>query len=172
MLQYKRGDLMFYRYCPVCGMVSNTENDNCEYCKGEMIETNIVYKFTEWATKKNKIELDIFWGYDVENNSQFNKRFYQKRLKGEPPLTKVDELEKRKQKEEDEYRERMLRFHSSDTTSTFTTTTPNVPKCPTCGSTDIKKISLGSKAVGFAAVGVFSSNFGKTMVCNNCGYKW
>lgn len=48
----------------------------------------------------------------------------------------------------------------------------NVPKCPTCGSTNVNKISTAKKAAGFVAVGVFSSNFGKTMECKNCGYKW
>lgn len=48
----------------------------------------------------------------------------------------------------------------------------NIPKCPTCGSTNISKISTTSKVVGFATVGVFSSNFGKTMHCKQCGYKW
>lgn len=63
-------------------------------------------------------------------------------------------------------------------TSSSTRTTPlptpkyNAPKCPTCGSTDVNKISGTKKAVGFLTVGVFSSNFGKTMECKNCGYKW
>ena len=48
----------------------------------------------------------------------------------------------------------------------------NTPKCPTCGSTNVEKISTTKKAFGFVAVGVFSSNFGKTMECKNCGYKW
>ena len=48
----------------------------------------------------------------------------------------------------------------------------NIPKCPTCGSTNIEKISTTKKAIGFVAVGVFSSNFGKTMHCKQCGYKW
>ena len=48
----------------------------------------------------------------------------------------------------------------------------NTPKCPTCGSTNIEKISTTKKAVEFVAVGVFSSNLGKTMHCKNCGYKW
>ena len=48
----------------------------------------------------------------------------------------------------------------------------NTPKCPTCGSTNVEKISIGKKAIGFIAVSVFSSNFGKTMHCKNCGYKW
>ena len=48
----------------------------------------------------------------------------------------------------------------------------NIPKCPTCGSTNVNKISSVKKATGFFAVGIFSSNFGKTMECKNCGYKW
>lgn len=48
----------------------------------------------------------------------------------------------------------------------------NIPKCPTCGSTNIKPISTTKKAIGFATFGVFSNNFGKTMECKNCGYKW
>ena len=48
----------------------------------------------------------------------------------------------------------------------------NTPKCPTCGSTNIEKISTAKKAIGFVAVGIFSSNFGKTMHCKQCGYKW
>lgn len=48
----------------------------------------------------------------------------------------------------------------------------NIPKCPTCGSTNIEKISTVKKAFGFAMVGLLSSNFGKTMYCKNCDYKW
>lgn len=50
----------------------------------------------------------------------------------------------------------------------------NVPmiKCPTCGSTNVKKISLTSKAVGGAMFGLFSSNIRNTFKCEKCGYKW
>ena len=51
-------------------------------------------------------------------------------------------------------------------------TPQNVPKCPTCGSTNVEKISTAQKAFGFALVGLFSSNLGKTMHCKNCGFKW
>lgn len=51
-------------------------------------------------------------------------------------------------------------------------TPQNIPKCPTCGSTNVEKISTAKKAFGFAMVGLFSSNLGKTMHCKNCGYKW
>ena len=48
----------------------------------------------------------------------------------------------------------------------------NRPKCPTCNSTNIKKISVGKKAVGGFMFGLLSSDVRKTMCCNNCGYKW
>ncbi len=48
----------------------------------------------------------------------------------------------------------------------------NTPKCPTCGSTNIKKISATKRWVGTGLFGIASSDMGKTMQCNNCGYKW
>lgn len=48
----------------------------------------------------------------------------------------------------------------------------NVPKCPTCGSTNVHPISTAKKAFGFAMVGLFSSNLGKSYECDNCKYKW
>lgn len=46
------------------------------------------------------------------------------------------------------------------------------PRCPTCGSTNVKKISLTSKAVGGAMFGLFSSDIRNTFKCDKCGYKW
>ena len=46
------------------------------------------------------------------------------------------------------------------------------PKCPTCGSADIKKISGTKRWFGVGLFGLASSDIGKTMCCNNCGYKW
>jgi len=48
----------------------------------------------------------------------------------------------------------------------------NTPKCPTCGSTNIKKISAGSRWLSTGMFGISSSKIGKSMECRNCGYKW
>ena len=48
----------------------------------------------------------------------------------------------------------------------------NIPKCPTCGSTNIKKISAGSRWLSTGLFGISSSKLGKSMECRNCGYKW
>ena len=46
------------------------------------------------------------------------------------------------------------------------------PKCPTCGSSNIEKISVGSKIVGAGLFGIFSKTARSQFKCNNCGYKW
>lgn len=46
------------------------------------------------------------------------------------------------------------------------------PKCPTCGSANIKKISATKRWVGTGLFGLASSDIGKTMQCEDCGYKW
>lgn len=48
----------------------------------------------------------------------------------------------------------------------------NVPKCPTCQSTNLKKITVTSKAMNTALFGIFGTKRHKTFHCNNCGYEW
>ncbi len=47
-------------------------------------------------------------------------------------------------------------------------------KCPICGSTNINKISVGSRAVKTAVFGVVGAidDAGKTYKCDNCGSKF
>lgn len=46
------------------------------------------------------------------------------------------------------------------------------PKCPTCGSTDLRKVSVGAKAVSVGLFGIFGQKVKKTWHCNSCGYEW
>lgn len=48
----------------------------------------------------------------------------------------------------------------------------NIQRCPTCGSTNVQKISAGSRWLSTGLFGLGSSKVGKTMECRNCGYKW
>lgn len=50
----------------------------------------------------------------------------------------------------------------------------NIPKCPICGSTNIHKISIGSRVVKTAAFGVVGvvDDAGRTYKCGNCGGKF
>lgn len=48
----------------------------------------------------------------------------------------------------------------------------NTPKCPTCQSTNIKKISVTSKATNAVLFGLFGNKRKKQFHCNSCGYEW
>lgn len=48
----------------------------------------------------------------------------------------------------------------------------NTPKCPTCQSTNIKKISVTSKATNAVLFGLFGNKRNKQFHCNSCGYEW
>ena len=134
--------------CPKCGSIKmlNFEwEKDCSYCGYQLQDTE--YYFTESVDHGNL-------------KPEIRKAIFEKYIKNSPLYSE----ESVKDREEKEGRER-LNLPSSYTPK-------NTPKCPTCGSTNVEKISTTKKTVEFVAVGVFSSNFGKTMHCKNCGYKW
>lgn len=145
--------MAFLHYCPKCGnIIIPPENDKkCNYCGEECLPTHISASDVlhhNWEKLPNQI---IFEEY-VKPNPLFDEDLYNKRIA----------LEK-KQEEISSYRLRMEKQQAQRA---------NVPKCPTCGSTNVERISTAQKAFGFALVGLFNSNLGKTMHCKNCGYKW
>ena len=49
----------------------------------------------------------------------------------------------------------------------------NIPKCPTCGSTNVEKISAGSKVGKAVLFGILAAGaISKTYKCKNCGHQW
>lgn len=145
--------MAFLHYCPKCGnIIIPPENDKkCNYCGEECLPTHISTSDVlhhDWEKLPNQIILEEY----VKPNPLFDEELYNKRVA----------LEKR-QEEATSNRLRMEKQQAQKA---------NVPKCPTCGSTNVEKISTAKKAFGFAMVGLFSSNLGKTMECKNCGYKW
>lgn len=85
----------------------------------------------------------------VYGNEHFSKKAYN------------DMLEYTERKEEE-----ARAFFSSNSSD------PHTPKCPTCGSTDLRKVSVGAKAVSVGLFGIFSQKVKKTWHCNSCGYEW
>jgi uncharacterized protein with PIN domain len=52
-------------------------------------------------------------------------------------------------------------------------TTVNIPRCPICQSTNLKKITVGSKLLAAGMVGVFAAPYtSKTYECMNCHAKF
>ena len=149
--------MLFYHYCPKCGNITLPPENNkkCNYCGEECLPTHISFSDSlhhDWEKEPNYDPDKIILEEYVKTNPLFDEDLYNKRIA----------LEK-KQEEISSYRLRMEKKQAQRA---------NVPKCPTCGSTNVEKISTAQKAFGFALVGLFSSNLGKTMHCKNCGYKW
>lgn len=137
----------FLSYCPKCGNQGIYENGNekCQYCGTKELPTK--YNWDRWLFggeyPDNLAEI-IFDEY-IKDNPLFDENLYEQR-EGKEKLLQKATLDKQRE---------VIK-----------------PKCPTCGSTNVHKISTGKKALGFVIVGIFSSNFGKTMECKQCGYKW
>ena len=143
-----------YQICPRCLKYHPLgAYKRCVYCSYEHL---ITYTFEasdddSWSSKKDAdghANSDALYG-----NPEFSEKLYKRRLRDEHAI-EMRHLELQRSQIAEQKK------------GTF------VPKCPTCGSTNVEKISTAQKALGFALVGLFSSNLGKTMHCKDCGYKW
>ena len=83
-----------------------------------------------------------------------------------------DSMIKLKQDNPIEFQLKMAQFKNQVQQQKSVTSSSNKPKCPTCGSTNIKKISETKRWLSTGLFGLASSNIGKSMCCQNCGYKW
>jgi predicted RNA-binding Zn-ribbon protein involved in translation (DUF1610 family) len=138
--------MSFYRYCPKCGNITcSQKEEKCDFCNESYITTD--YEWSSGGSERKKI-LEEY----VKPNPLFDEEVYNLRVG--------------KEKRQQQATLDMMRMEKQQAQRA------NVPKCPTCGSTNVEKISTAQKAFGFALVGLFSSNLGKTMHCKNCGYKW
>ena len=138
--------MSFYRYCPKCGNITcSQKEEKCDFCNESYITTD--YEWSSGGSERKKI-LEEY----VKPNPLFDEEVYNLRVG--------------KEKRQQQATLDMTRMEKQQAQRA------NVPKCPTCGSTNVEKISTAQKAFGFALVGLFSSNLGKTMHCKNCGYKW
>lgn len=138
--------MSFYRYCPKCGNITcSQKEEKCDFCNESYITTD--YEWSSGGSERKKI-LEEY----VKPNPLFDEEVYNLRVG--------------KEKRQQQATLDMMRMEKQQAQRA------NVPKCPTCGSTNVERISTAQKAFGFAMVGLFSSNLGKTMHCKNCGYKW
>lgn len=138
--------MSFYRYCPKCvNITCSQKEEKCDFCNESYITTD--YEWSSGGSERKKI-LEEY----VKPNPLFDEEVYNLRVG--------------KEKRQQQATLDMMRMEKQQAQRA------NVPKCPTCGSTNVEKISTAQKAFGFALVGLFSSNLGKTMHCKNCGYKW
>lgn len=141
--------------CPKCGYIMSGIL-NCTDCGTKMINTHFPWDFyPKYPTIRETWDKNRAWKKYIRekyviNSEEFDEKLYNKRLE-----------------EEAAYNKSMDEGVSDDDLLK-----PSAPTCPTCQSTNVQKISVGSKAVGGFFFGLFSSDVRNTMKCNNCGYKW
>lgn len=143
------------QFCNKCNLYffpdieNNAIPNNCNFCNGNLVNTDISYeKYKEMPKTKR-----------CKKCKRKYPKLFVKCPKCNQQLIKLSIEDKQANKLVNSI---IVETHQEQ----------NIPKCPTCGSTNIEKISTTSKTIGFVAVGVFSSNFGKTMHCKNCGSKF
>lgn len=147
------------QFCEKCKLhyFPDIENNfipnECKLCGGDLIDTGVSYEEYRDMPKAKRCS---------KCKRKYPKLFI-KCPKCNTQLTKLSTENKKMDRQIDEIGRQTRVFYEKQN---------NIPKCPTCGSINVDKISTTKKALGFATVGVFSSNFGKTMECKNCGYKW
>lgn len=158
-------------YCPKCGWIEYPspfqQSDNyCEVCGHNLLIPNDKYDLN---LKNYMNGVNINTGITLKQNQQ---RLFEEVIKPNPEFdpdlyARKDEIIKQKQEQEmNEFRRQTGGASWVDDKIGYK------PKCPTCGSTNIKKISVGSKIVGAGLFGIFSKTARSQFKCNDCGYKW
>ena len=156
--------------CPYCGKYWYVKDETitnighkCNFCMndGRLINTKHepIYFVAKYMTKDQYQLSEHLMNNYVRCNPLYSPEFEEKRIKVEAFLDSQTTTINRKLYLDDD--------------NELTQPDSNIPHCPTCGSTDIEKISAGSKIGKAALFGVFSiSSIGKTYQCKNCNYKF
>lgn len=144
-------------YCKKCGRIVQKEYDSseqkCDYCNNLLLP--VPDEFLGGRSKlfiKKELK-DQFINDYIKSSSEFDQYLFEHR-------------------EEDMFNKRMSDRAKLAHGTSILEEKSRVPKCPTCGSTNIKKISGTKRWLSVGLFGLASSNIGKSMCCQNCGYKW
>lgn len=144
-------------YCKKCGRIVQEEYDSseqkCDYCNNLLLP--VPDEFLGGRSKlfiKKELK-DQFINDYIKSSSEFDQYLFEHR-------------------EEDMFNKRMSDRAKLAHGASILEEKSRVPKCPTCGSTNIKKISGTKRWLSTRLFGLASSNIGKSMCCQNCGYKW
>lgn len=143
-------------YCKKCGRIvqrlSKHLDKPCDYCNSILfLVPNEFLDDSKILINKNL--KDQFINDYIKSSSEFDQYLFEHR-------------------EEDMFNKRMSDRAKLAHGASILEEKSRVPKCPTCGSTNIKKISGTKRWLSTGLFGLASSNIGKSMCCQNCGYKW
>lgn len=164
-------------YCEKCGQVYHIAfSKKCDFCgtKMKLLPEELKYKYhifvEDWAQTSDEEELsrkENFVIGELRDNPLFSMEDYQKQVQKKIQLNqRLEEYEKRKLFEQQAKNLAQMQKDKDKQNC--------IPKCPICGSTNINKITVGSRAVKTAVFGVVGAvdDAGKTYRCKNCGSKF
>ena len=146
------------KICPKCRGLYFDQDQQCDNCKIELLDKDdfnttlgeyYQMNHSQRVANRYKPQYEIVCKYQFPEIYEYNEQKSQQEYKALQRKSQQKMIEKEQIEKQQ-----------------------NTPKCPTCGSTNVHPISTAKKATGFVLAGVFSSNFGKTMECKQCGYKW
>ena len=146
-------NLLVCQHCQTYFFTDLEETNCCPHCNSQLEMSDITYENYKSMPKVKK----------CKNCKRKYPKIFIKCPKCNQQLIKLSTENKQLDKQVNEIRKEIQEYQEKQ---------QNTPKCPTCGSTNVHPISTAKKATGFVLAGVFSSNFGKTMHCKQCGYKW
>ena len=164
-------------YCEKCGHVGYVLfSKKCKNCKIKMklLPEKIKYKYhifvEDWAQISDeemlKREENFVMG-ELANNPLFSLEEYKKQIQKQIELNqRIENYEKQKSLEQQAKNIAQMQKEKDKISC--------IPKCPICGSSNVKKISIGTRAAKTAVFGVIGAvdDAGKIYKCGNCGSKF
>lgn len=164
---------MKYGICPQCGYINFYVNPSkfpiCESCgyedpiimtMEEMREFESSLNLPETESKNNKVK-PVVSTADLQSHEALREKYvYSSEHFSKKAYNDMLEYDRKERKRLQEYWDTAGRSEQPK------------PKCPTCGSTNLRKVSVGAKAVSVGLFGIFSQKVKKTWHCNSCGYEW
>lgn len=153
----------YIRVCPICVKENNKIGDND------------VAGWIDWFKSEECIDDNetCMWGHDailIKKSITCEEFNILNKVSLEPSF--MESMNDLKEKDPIEFQLKLAQFKATTVQQESATQQQNIPKCPTCGSTNIKKISAGSRWLSTGLFGISSGKMGKSMECKNCGYKF
>lgn len=140
----------------------------------KLLPEELKYKYhifvEDWSQTSDEEKLlreENFVMGELKNNPLFSMEYYQKQIQKQIQLNqRLNEYEKRKMLEQQA--KNLARIQKEKDKQNC------IPKCPICGSTNVNKITIGSRAAKTAVFGVLGAvdDSGKTYKCGDCGSRF
>lgn len=164
-------------YCEKCGKVCYMFlAKKCKGCgsKMKLLSEELKYRYhifvDDWeqiSREEMILRKENFVMTELKSNPMFSVEEYKKQIQNQKQINKDIEEYDQKQNLEQQSKINKEAQKILDKQNC-------VPKCPICGSTNIKKITMTTRAVKTAAFGVAGAvdDAGRTYKCENCGSKF